>query len=430
MLLAAAVALDRSCSPGGSRSGSACRLPRALARLRARLDRLHLGVGLEASTRRSSTAAGGTSSSMAGTPRPSIRRAPSSSLRSRPGSARRNPHHERAFVMVPFQLVTVAAVWAFRTRTTPWLAALVALWPLNAFFWEFRFDLVPTALLALGLCSRAASGGGSREPPSGSAAASSGSRRSAFVFLAVWLLARGAGASWGRTCAAFVAVFVGLHLPFLLWSSQRGNVRVPLLRRPGADGRVGLVPAPRPLGLATVNEREFWLPADVPGGRIRSSSSCRRSCCSSRSRRRPWRVRGRLHVGRRDRRDGPGGLPPHEPRLQPAVPRPDPCRLGDRGRRRSRVAAESSSRSASRRWRQPRRTRSSTLHAASARPLEAGSVWGRGMSSGRGLLPLGGPGPPIRVMADESAPIEVTVVIEVASRRRTSATSGASPTSG
>ena len=42
----------------------------------------------------------------------------------------------------------VAAIWALRTRTTPWLAALVALWPMNAFFWEFRFDLVPTALLA------------------------------------------------------------------------------------------------------------------------------------------------------------------------------------------------------------------------------------------------------------------------------------------
>src|SRR5436190_859968 len=56
-----------------------------------------------------------------------------------------------AFVMIPFELVTVAAVWALRTRRSAWLAALVALWPLNAFSWEFRFDLLPTALLALGL---------------------------------------------------------------------------------------------------------------------------------------------------------------------------------------------------------------------------------------------------------------------------------------
>lgn len=56
-----------------------------------------------------------------------------------------------AFLMVPFQLVCVAAIWALRTRWTPWLAAVVALWPLNAFFWEFRFDLVATAALLAGL---------------------------------------------------------------------------------------------------------------------------------------------------------------------------------------------------------------------------------------------------------------------------------------
>jgi uncharacterized membrane protein len=31
------------------------------------------------------------------------------------------------------------------------LAAFLALWPLNAFYWEFRFDLVPTAALVAGL---------------------------------------------------------------------------------------------------------------------------------------------------------------------------------------------------------------------------------------------------------------------------------------
>lgn len=56
-----------------------------------------------------------------------------------------------AFLMVPFQLVCVVAIWALRTQWTPWLAAFVALWPLNAFYWEFRFDLVPTAALLAGL---------------------------------------------------------------------------------------------------------------------------------------------------------------------------------------------------------------------------------------------------------------------------------------
>src|SRR5207247_11478563 len=54
-------------------------------------------------------------------------------------------------LMVPFQLVTVAAVWSLRTRYSGWLAASVALWPMNMYHWEFRYDLVPTALLAAGL---------------------------------------------------------------------------------------------------------------------------------------------------------------------------------------------------------------------------------------------------------------------------------------
>jgi len=56
-----------------------------------------------------------------------------------------------AFLMIPFQLVCIAGIWAFRTRWTPWLAAFVALWPLDAFFWQYRFDLVPTAALVVGL---------------------------------------------------------------------------------------------------------------------------------------------------------------------------------------------------------------------------------------------------------------------------------------
>jgi hypothetical protein len=56
-----------------------------------------------------------------------------------------------AFVMVPFQLACVAGIWALRTRWSAWLATFVAFWPLNAFYWEFRFDLVPTAALVVGL---------------------------------------------------------------------------------------------------------------------------------------------------------------------------------------------------------------------------------------------------------------------------------------
>ncbi|MDQ5821469.1 MAG: hypothetical protein M3540_08520, partial [Actinomycetota bacterium] len=54
-----------------------------------------------------------------------------------------------AIAMIPFQLACVYAVWATRARFAPWLAAVVALWPMNAYSWEFKFDLVPAALLGL-----------------------------------------------------------------------------------------------------------------------------------------------------------------------------------------------------------------------------------------------------------------------------------------
>jgi uncharacterized membrane protein len=56
-----------------------------------------------------------------------------------------------ALLMIPFQLVCVYSVWSLRTQWAAWLGAFVAMWPLNAFYWEFRFDLVPAAALAAGL---------------------------------------------------------------------------------------------------------------------------------------------------------------------------------------------------------------------------------------------------------------------------------------
>jgi hypothetical protein len=169
-----------------------------------------------------------------------------------------------ALVMVPFQLLTVAAVWAFRTRTTPWLAALVALWPMNAFFWEFRFDLVPTALLALGLLLAARGRWGLSGAALGLGAAMKWIPGLAFAFLAVWLLASRRPRELGRHAAAFVAVVVGLHVPFLLWSFDEATYTYRYFSGQGITGESVWYLLLRPLGVATVNEREFWLPADVP----------------------------------------------------------------------------------------------------------------------------------------------------------------------
>jgi len=169
-----------------------------------------------------------------------------------------------ALVMVPFQLLTVAAVWAFRTRTTPWLAALVALWPMNAFFWEFRFDLAPTALLALGLLLAARGRWGLSGAALGLGAAMKWIPGVSFVFLAVWLVASRRPRELTRHAGAFVAVFVGLHLPFLLWSFDEATYSYRYFSGQGITGESVWYLLLNPLGLATVNEREFWLPADVP----------------------------------------------------------------------------------------------------------------------------------------------------------------------
>jgi Glycosyltransferase family 87 len=177
------------------------------------------------------------------------------------GGGTRTSH---ALVMVSFQLLTVAAVWAFRTRTTPWLAALVALWPMNAFFWEFRFDLVPTALLALGLLLAARGRWGLSGAALGLGAAVKWIPGLSFAFLAVWLLASRRTRELRAHAAAFVAVFVGLHLPFLLWSFDEATYAYRYFSGQGITGESVWYLLLGPLGVATVNEREFWLPADVP----------------------------------------------------------------------------------------------------------------------------------------------------------------------
>jgi Glycosyltransferase family 87 len=177
------------------------------------------------------------------------------------GGGTRTSH---ALVMIPFQLLTVAAVWAFRTRTTPWLAALVALWPMNAFFWEFRFDLVPTALLALGLLLAARGRWGLSGAALGLGAAVKWIPGLSFAFLAVWLIASRRTRELWAHAAAYVAVFVGLHLPFLLWSFDEATYAYRYFSGQGITGESVWYLLLGPLGVATVNEREFWLPADVP----------------------------------------------------------------------------------------------------------------------------------------------------------------------
>ena len=125
-----------------------------------------------------------------------------------------------ALTMLPFHVATVAAVAATRTPYAPWLAALVGTWPLNAFYWEYKFDLAPAAFLAVGAVlalrerwalAGVALGAGTLVKWTPALAAA------AFV---VWLIAsrrvRDAALHAGATVATVGLVYV----PFLLWRAS------------------------------------------------------------------------------------------------------------------------------------------------------------------------------------------------------------------
>jgi hypothetical protein len=168
-----------------------------------------------------------------------------------------------AIVMVPFQLATVGAVWALRTRWSAWFAAVVGLWPLNAFFWEFRFDVVPTALLVVGLVLALRERWALAGVVLGLGAAVKWTPALAAAALALWLLTHGAPRAALRHVLAFAGAMVAVHLPFLLWEPAD------VLHAYVEQGGRGITGESLPyiplhlLGRARAAEK-FWDPADVP----------------------------------------------------------------------------------------------------------------------------------------------------------------------
>jgi hypothetical protein len=123
-----------------------------------------------------------------------------------------------AWLMIPFQLAVIAGLWALRTRYSGWIAALVAFWPMNAHYWEFKFDLVPAALLVLGLLLALRERWTLSGLVLGVGAVVKWTPGLSFLALLVWLLASGRTRLALRHGAAFVATLALLHLPFLVWS--------------------------------------------------------------------------------------------------------------------------------------------------------------------------------------------------------------------
>lgn len=123
-----------------------------------------------------------------------------------------------ALVMIPFQVALVASVWAIRERYGPWLAAFVGLWPANAFYWEFKYDLVPAALLAVGLVLAWRERWALSGVALGVGALVKWTPALAVVAFVVWLVAgrRFRLAAMHALAAAGTVAIV--YLPFLVWS--------------------------------------------------------------------------------------------------------------------------------------------------------------------------------------------------------------------
>jgi hypothetical protein len=169
------------------------------------------------------------------------------------------------FAMVPFQLACVASIWLLRTRYSAWLATLVAVWPMNDFYWEYRFDLVPAALLVAGLLLAYRG----RWAASGIALAVGEAVKwsPAFAALAllVWLLAGRRLRDAARFGAGFAGAALLLNVPFLLWNQRN------YLNAYHAQGERGITNESiwyfpvRLLGLADpAREPGPWAPSGAP----------------------------------------------------------------------------------------------------------------------------------------------------------------------
>jgi hypothetical protein len=166
-------------------------------------------------------------------------------------------------LMVPFQLLCVAGIWGLHTQYSRWLAAVLAVWPMSVFYWEYRFDLVPAGLLVLGLVLAHRGRWGWSGAALGIGALVKWSPGVSFVFLAVSLVADRRWQELRWFAASFVAVLL-VHVPLLLWDAE--NVLNPYVDQGGRETTnesLWYFPL-RVLGLTSGGEDREWAPTGAP----------------------------------------------------------------------------------------------------------------------------------------------------------------------
>ena len=166
-------------------------------------------------------------------------------------------------LMVPFQIMCIAGIWGLHTRYSRWLAAVLAIWPMSVFYWEYRFDLVPAGLLALGFLLAYRGRWGWSGAALGVGALVKWTPGVSVVFLVAWLLAGRRWRDLRRLVAAFVAVLL-VHVPLLVWDAD--HVLNPYFDQGGREATnesVWYFPL-RILGLTGGGEDREWAPTGAP----------------------------------------------------------------------------------------------------------------------------------------------------------------------
>ena len=125
-----------------------------------------------------------------------------------------------ALVMAPFHAAAVACIWLTRLPYAPWLAAVVGLWPLNSFYWQYKFDLAPAALLALGLLLALRGRWAWAAAALAIGTLVKWTPLLAAMALTVWLLRNGRTRTATVHAGVFAAVVVLAHVPLLLWDDD------------------------------------------------------------------------------------------------------------------------------------------------------------------------------------------------------------------